>query len=260
MASTAGARWTAALRALAIPEDILRAAPESPHGFPPRLFRTAAEAAMRSPSGPSFERALEALRDGGTVLDVGVGGGAAGLPLAPPATLVTGVDSSEPMLAQFARAADARGIEHREVLGEWPDVARTVDRADVVVCHHVFYNAPDLVRFARALTDKARRRVVVELTARHPMVELNDLWLHFHGLKRPEGPVAEDAIAVLGELGLVVSQKRCAGPRLFRAALADRVAFTRKRLCLGPDRDAELAALLRHRPAERELVTLWWTP
>jgi hypothetical protein len=38
------------------------------------------------------------------------------------------------------------------------------------------------------------------------------------------------------------------------------VAVTRRRLCVGPDRDDELRALLqRHRPPRRRAVaTLWW--
>src|ERR671927_27146 len=79
-------------------------------------------------------------------------------------------------------------VELFQVRGNWPDVAEQTDDADVVVCHHVFYNVPDLVPFAQALTRHARRRVVVELTDQHPLVATRDLWLHFHGIDRPSGP------------------------------------------------------------------------
>src|SRR5204862_2441483 len=135
-------------------------------------------------------RALEALPDAGSVLDVGAGGGAASLPLCPPAVAVTAVDQSPQMLAAFAELATKQGIDHLEVEGLWPDVAGRVGPADVVVCHHVLYNVGDLVPFLVALTDHAQSRVVVEMTAEHPQALLNPLWEHSHRLGRPTGPTA----------------------------------------------------------------------
>src|SRR3954468_24194750 len=79
----AAERWRDELSAWAIPPDILAAAPEPPWGFPVELFRADAE----SPDTPSRDAALAALPDGGTVLDVGCGGGGASLALVPPAAL-----------------------------------------------------------------------------------------------------------------------------------------------------------------------------
>jgi len=90
----------------------------------------------------------------------------------------------------------------RTVEGPWPDVAARVDVADVVVCANVAYNVPDLAGFALALTDHARHRVVLELTSHHPMSVLNDLWLMFHDLRRPDAPTADHCEAVLRESGL----------------------------------------------------------
>ena len=73
--STALERWRRALEARAIPDTILAAAPESPWGFPAEAFRRRAEAASDAAPTPTTSCALEALPDGGTVLDVGVGGG-----------------------------------------------------------------------------------------------------------------------------------------------------------------------------------------
>ena len=259
MGRNAAAQWAGALAALAIPDYILRAAPESPYGFPPRLFEHSAQQALDRPPTPSTERAREALARSGSVLDVGVGAGAASLPLSPPATSITGVDQSRRMLEAFRRAAESRDLRHQEVEGTWPDVAPAVDAVDVVVCHHVFYNAPALSSFAEALTDKARRRVVVELTARHPMCALNDLWLHFHGLVRPDGPDADAAIAVLQDMGIEPSTARWQRPSLWHGSEPERIAFVRKRLCLGPDRDEDIAALLGNRDVTpTDLVTLWW--
>src|SRR5438067_8826595 len=148
MTSTAADRWRAELAGWAIPDDILAAAPEPPWGFPVELFH-----AEPVPSeSPSRTRALEALPDGGAVLDVGCGGGAASMALVPPAALVVGVDSSEAMLAEFAGTAARLGVAHRELLGSWPQAAADAPPVDVVACHHVFYNVPNLVPFVAALT------------------------------------------------------------------------------------------------------------
>jgi SAM-dependent methyltransferase len=247
--------------AWAIPPEILDSAPESPWGCPPGLFARAAERAVDAGAvapTPSLRRALEALGEGGSVLDVGAGGGAASLPLCPPATDVTAVDQSPQMLARFAELAERQGVRHREVEGLWPDVAGEVGAADVVVCNHVLYNVGDLLPFVTALTDHARRRVVVEITAMHPQALLNPLWEHFHGVRRPTRPTAGDAAAVLRDLGLEVGVEEFDGPLRWHDHHHDeRVAFTRRRLCLPPERDAEVAARLPP-PVPLPHVTLWW--
>ena len=254
-----GKRWRRDLAAWAIPKEILERAPEPPWGFPPALFR----ADDAEQDTPSLRAALQALGEGGSVIDVGVGGGAAGLPLAPTATSVTGVDQSEAMLTSFTAAATERDISHRSLRGEWPAVAAEAGTADVVVCHHVLYNVPELGPFVEALTKAARRRVVVEMTAVHPASTLNPLWRHFHGLERPTKPTYEGAVAVLAELGLrpeVETWDRA--PRRRKVERRDLVAFARRRLCLPPERDAEIEALLGERTswAPAGVVTLWWSP
>ena len=261
-------RWREDLDSWAIPPEILAAAPETPWGCPTGLFARAAEDAVTArdaPSGdsfpppPSLRRALEALPEGGSVLDVGAGGGAASLPLCPPAAAVTAVDQSPDMLAAFAELAEKQGIDHTEVEGLWPDVAGAVGPADVVVCHHVLYNVGDLVPFVVALTRHARRRVVVEITAGHPQAVLNPLWAHFHGVRRPTGPTAADAVAVLRDLGLDVGVEEIEAPPRWMTAghQEEQVAFARRRLCLPADRDPEVAAVLEP-PGPRRQVTLWW--
>jgi SAM-dependent methyltransferase len=256
-------RWRKDLDSWAIPPEILAAAPESPWGCPPDLFRRAAEGVLAEDHrrlSRSRRRALEALPEGGSVLDVGAGGGAASLPLCPPAASVTAVDQSAGMLAAFAEVARKQGIGHREIEGLWPAVAGDVPPADVVVCHHVLYNVGDLVPFAAALTTHARRRVVVEITADHPQARLNPLWERFHGLVRPTRPTAADAAAVLGDMGLDVTVEEFEAPPLFShdPHQEEVVAFTRRRLCLPPERDAEVAAALEPAGLQR-LVTLWWS-
>src|SRR5207247_2681433 len=59
--SDAVERWGRLLRGREIPAEILKAAPESPWGFPAELFRRRAEAATIAETTPTTRRALEAL-------------------------------------------------------------------------------------------------------------------------------------------------------------------------------------------------------
>lgn len=119
--------WTHALAAWAIPPESSTPPPKA-MGFPPSLFEwTPERAAAESEMTLSRQRAVEALGDGGSVLDVGTGGGRGSLPLAPPATLVIGVDPSPDLLAVFAKAAERLGVAYRTVQGPWPAVASEVE-------------------------------------------------------------------------------------------------------------------------------------
>jgi SAM-dependent methyltransferase len=250
---TALDQWQAELEAWAIPDEILAQAPEPPWGFPVELFRADAE----NPHSPSRDVALEELGAGGSVLDVGCGGGAASFALVPPASLVVGVDSSADMLREYAATADARGVTYREMLGAWPDVAGD-EKFDVVVCHHVFYNVADLVPFVCALDDAAIGRVVVELTATHPLTASAPLWRHFYGIERPQGPTAELAIEVLRDIGITPQVREWSrAPRnVPREAY---VRLNRRRLCLPVEAEPEVD---RHMAdpstTSRDVVTIWW--
>jgi SAM-dependent methyltransferase len=233
------ARWSRQLGSWAIPEAVLAAAPEPPWGFPPALFARSAERALADPDmTPSRRRATEEVPPGGSVLDVGAGGGAASLPLAPPALLLVAVDESQAMLDVFAEAAHRRDVQHAEILGRWPDVPPDTPKADVVVCHHVLYNVADLAPFLAALDSHAERRVVVDLTDRHPQSDLTPLWKAIHGIDRPTGPTADDAARVAAALGCDVHVDRFERPSLWHDAPRDqRIAFARRRrLCVGAER------------------------
>jgi SAM-dependent methyltransferase len=239
------ARWREQLEGWAIPAEILAAAPESPWGFPVGLFRSRAHRAGSRPGTPSTLEAARHLPPGGSVLDVGAGGGAASLPLAGKAGRLVAVDESPEMVASFLAAAEAAGVPAEGVEGRWPEVAGRVGPADVVVCHHVLYNVADLAPFAAALTGHARRRVVAELTDRHPLAGLAPLWRRFHDLERPKGPGAGDAVAALAELGLDVDRRDWEHQDRFGFDDFDElVAFTRRRLCLPAGRDPEVAEAL----------------
>ena len=256
---SAAEQWAEALAAWAIPKAVLDAAPESPWFHDAAAF--AADETVPHDS-VSAKRAREALTLRGTVLDVGVGGGRSSLALRPEATHITGVDGATHMLESFLRSAEAAGVDAIAVQGRWPDVAPQVERADVVVSHHVLYNVSDLAPFLRALNDHALRRLVVEITTVHPTSGMNDAWLHFHGLVRPSEPTWELAAEVCCELGFDVRTE--VSPRhAYSTAAVDPVAqvpFVRRRLCLPVSREPEIAEWLAAHPIKnpRDVATLWW--
>jgi SAM-dependent methyltransferase len=266
--------WAEQLAGWAIPEHILAAAEESPWVVPHAVFVRRADRRIGRPSGASHAATVEALTRPGTVLDVGAGAGAASLPVATthPAAIteVTAIDTDAGLLDAFAGRAASLGLAYRTINGRWPGARDDAGPHDVVVCGHVLYNAPDLEPFVAALTGSARRRVVVETAEVHPLTSLNPLWRRFHGLDRPEGPTADDAIAALRELGIeprVTRWAKRAVPEYER--FDELVEVSRKRLCLPPDAAAEVARALRDLQVDtgtppdlgssgREVVTLSW--
>ncbi len=261
--STAAASWAGQLAQWAIPDEILAQAPESPWHFSPDLFAAIArEALAATDESPSRRRAREALPDGGSVLDVGTGGGAGCLPLAPPAGLVIGLDPSEEMLAAFASAAAELGVSHSEVLGQWPEVEAQAPVADVVVCHNVLYNVAELPAFVEALSAHARHRVVVELTTEHPTATMRPMWRAIHGIERPSGPTHTDALAVLTEMGIEAGCETWMRSWSHHHDRTRAVAMARRRLCVGPERDAEIDELLSPDwdTPTREVAAIWWDP
>ncbi|HEX9354417.1 MAG TPA: SAM-dependent methyltransferase, partial [Streptosporangiaceae bacterium] len=115
----------------------------------------------------------------------------------------------------------------------------------------------------------ARRQVVVELTAEHPLVALNPWWLLFHGLQRPEGPAATDVLAILHAMGLRAGHTEWNHPaQADYATGSELVDTTRRRLCLPPERASDVEAALREagylsQPPDlgtsgRSVVTIWW--
>jgi len=207
---------------------------------------------------------------------VGSGAGAASLALLPRTTSLEAVDTSAAMLTRLAERAARAGVIARTVAGRWPDIASRTAPADVVTCHHVLYNVAEMEPFVKALTSSARRLVVVEVTARHPLTPLNPLWLRFHGLRRPDSPTAADLVGVLQAMGLEPGHQEWRGQHgQDYASLAELADVTRRRLCLPPDRAAEVAEALIQADADpenpasspgisglpspgRDLVTIWW--
>lgn len=268
--SAKAARWSDALAAWAIPQQILDAATRDPWMLPVARFAGRADRAVNRPTGLSFERATEILRpDPGSVLDVGAGAGAASLPLASWATSITAVDGNQLMLDAFAERVISRGVEHREVKGTWPDVASVVAPHDVVVVHHVVYNVADIVPFLEALDARSRRRVVLELPPHHPLTWMNPLWKQFHDVTRPNAPSAGDLVEILGEMEAADLRAEswthwdpAAADGSDTESLNDRAALVAQRICLPVEREPEVAAALADLDPgyRREVVTISWTP
>ncbi|HET9255327.1 MAG TPA: methyltransferase domain-containing protein [Pseudonocardiaceae bacterium] len=256
LTSPAAARWRDSLLARAIPAEIKAAASRDPHRHDPARFVPP----VSPEDTPSRRAGLWLLGPGGgTVLDVGCGGGAAGLALLPKVSHLTGVDHARDMLRAFERACDERGVARRSVLGLWPDTAAEAGAADVVVSHHVGYNTLELGPFVAALGAAARRGVVVELHAIHPGAWLDPLWLHFHGLNRPPPATADDVLAVFGEVGIHPEVRRWSRPAQPRDPEAE-LDFSLRRLCLPEQRREEVAeAVAALGPRHRDLVTLSWS-
>jgi SAM-dependent methyltransferase len=244
----------------AIPDALIEQARESPYFFDPAVFIAAADEATERPEDTVSDKVARlALADAGSVVDVGVGAGAASLRLRP--TTVIGVDPSGEMLDAFSERATRAGISATVVQGTWPGVAPDTPVGDVAVCHHVLYNAADLAPFATALTEHARRLVVVELTKRHPMDWLAPYWEAMWGISQPSQPTADHAVRALAQLGYDVQQQLWTRRIQMIGEAGDHaLARIARRLCLPSSRTDELAAVLRQQPPpkDREVVTLWW--
>ena len=165
------------------------------------------------------------------------------------------------MLDAFVDRALRQGITATPIEGAWPQVAPTTEVADVVVCHHVAYNVSDLSSFVRALMERTISRTVIELTTLHPMTWLAPYWRSLYDLDQPDRPTADDAIAVLRELGIAVHQRHWTRPiQMIGETGDDQLARVARRLCLPAERLNELRVALSERPppVEREVVTVWW--
>lgn len=259
MAERAADAWRDAASKWLLPQSIIDAAPEPQATLDPEMFRYRPDLDATMPVRPSRRAALEALPEGGSVVDVGCGGGASSFGLRTRAGLITGVDRQPDMLLLFEETARDLGVTVRTFLGAWPEVAEVVPAADVAVCHHAFYAAEDLEAHVRALTEHARHRVVLEMSAHPPLVSLNPLLERLHGTTRRDWPVADLAQQVVAEMGYAVEREDIEVEPRPREVTPDWVGFVRRRLYVGPEADPVIEEFLRSQPPQsQQVVALWW--
>lgn len=254
--SSASEKWKSDLALWAIPQEILDQAVEKPWIHPPALF----EVPEVIQDSLSHQRAREAVPAGGSVLDIGCGGGIGAFAITPPASHVIGVDEQEAMLQLFANNAERYGVTAETILGQWPAVADVTPQADVVTVHHVAFNVGDIVPFLQALNSHARKRVLLEIPTQHPMSNMSPGWKHFWNLTRPTTPVAGDLIDILNEMGIKATIEYFDGEILLDKKLPEANGFIRRRLCLPEERQSELDAFLEANPLpdRRKLALIWW--
>ncbi len=253
---TAADAWKRDLASWAIPQEILDNAEEKPWIHPPALFQIPAVI----PNSLSHQRAREAMPAGGSVLDIGCGGGVGAFAITPPASHVIGVDHQQEMLDLFAENARERGATSETFLGMWPDLADVTPVADVVTVHHVAFNVGDIVPFLKACDSHARNRVILEVPVIHPMSTMNEGWKHFWDVTRPTVPVAKDLIAVLDEIGIKANIEYFTGEILLDKVVDDANKYIRIRLCLPASRQTEVDAFISEhpQPRTRNLAVIWW--
>lgn len=196
----AAARWRDQLGAWALPDQLLDAAEESPYGWSQDLWKRRSAMATTSELPETIRIVSELMPENGTLLDIGVGRGRASLPIAENRFNLIGVDESREMLAGFLEDARRRSVSVETFEGRWPDIESQVPAADVAMAANVAYNVADIVPFLGAMIDHSRIAVVLEVTERHPWVHLAPLYRAVHDLDRPDGPTADDLVAVVVEM------------------------------------------------------------
>lgn len=256
---SASDRWRRRLLAWAIPDEIRARAPQrDPWGLSVASFVAHAQAVTGD--RPADRLGREALGDGGSVLDVGCGGGAATVGLGDAVRHATGVDERADMLAAFSEVMRERGVDHEVVVGRWPDVSDAVPEADVVVSHHVAYNVADLDAYLVSLDARADRRVVLELSSVHPRAWTTPYWQAIHGLDRPDGPTVDDLVAVAVEVGISAEVEVDVRPSMAPEDRDRRLDHLTAHLCLRDDERDRLAEVDDEvwPIADREVAAVWW--
>jgi SAM-dependent methyltransferase len=257
----AAAVWREALHSWDIPAEIRARAEVDPDWHPQWLYEHRLQQ-LQGRRTVSSQRAVEALPPGGSVLDVGAGAGSASLPLAFRAGRIVAVDEKADLLQAFAREADRARVEHELVQGSWPEVSKSLDDADVVVCHNALYGVMELGTFVAAMAAKARKRTVIELSESHPYSYFASLWERLHGIQRSTGPTAYDAISVITEdVGIVPEVDQWHRLSYWEGVSPEKiVTIARIRLCLPSTMDREIGSILNFddMKAPQPAVTIWW--
>lgn len=273
------AAWREMLKAWALPAEVVASAPDSEEAgdgdngwqHMARYFQRMTEQALEGPPGPLISHVLARATPATTVLDVGAGTGRQTLRLAPHVGRVIAVEPSPAMREFLTREVEKRGLTNVQIVPDrWQDAEVPV--VDIAVCANVLYDVQDLVPFVRKLDAHAGEACFIEITFRHPLTPMNDLWRRFRGIERPEYPDYFDALAVLHQMGIYANvQIEDVLTGFWFTSLDEAVEWYRRQLHLEPDpqRDAQLRAYFEERSHEigdrvyagsptRRVVVLWW--
>lgn len=264
-------RWAEQLDAWAIPQHLLDAVDESPYGWPQHLWKRRRDAVRtQEPLTTAIVRRLAG--EGGSIIDVGAGRGRASLPLAADGHPLRAVEADPGMAAGMREDADALGVEVEVIEQRWPSAADRLPPAAVVMSANVVYDVRDIGPFVAAMHRLAERGAVIEMTASHPWSSMAPLYRTLHGIDRPDGPTADDLVAVIEDVVGVhptVERWERTGEMWF-ADWDEIIEYIGRRTVLPQERRHELRPLLEPDVTQRDdklfvggddrsLVTVWWT-
>ncbi len=213
-----------------------------------------------------FEHLVDVIGSGGSVLDIGAGGGRFSVPLSSRVGRVVAVDGSEAMTA--ALRAQAVAIPNLEVLPAmtWPPPADAeLPQVDVAFNSHVIYFVEDIQTFLDAMERVATQRCVVIAGERSGGAPPRDAFEAVHGEPLAEAPACNELMTVLAARGTDFEVTRA--PIESRRLAGDPSQLLRRRCCVTEDseQDARLLDWVRAQgvPDERVMSTLAiisWTP
>lgn len=268
-AETAAERWRSQLAAWEIPASLLAAVTEDPYRWPVEVFRRRNVSADAAEAAPTTGIVHRLAGRAGSVLDIGAGTGRASIPLARLGHPITAVEKSSNM-ATALREETAEFTRYTVIEDAWP-LTEDPGSFDVVMAAHVVYDVSPIETFVQAMHAHARRGVVLELTESHPWTPLGRYYRALHGIDRPDGPTADDLMAVVVEsIGVVPQVERWERPGgTWFESWDEIVELYRRRLVVPDARFAEVRPLLEGDVTEidgrlmvgdtvRRLATVWW--
>jgi hypothetical protein len=264
METQARERWRQAVESWATPLHLLDLDDGTPFAARLPLF---ADRTVDGDPTPTVA-AIDHLSTGaGSVIDVSIGGGRVVEVLARRGYRVTAVCSG---LDEARRIGGVSRVT--TVVGEWPVVASNAGLHDVAVSTHAVFDTAAIGPFLEALSQTARRGVVVEATVKHPMAALGRFVTALHGHDLPKRPTFDDLVSVITEvIGNAPFVERWRAPTAPQFDdLTDLLLFYRRVLMITPEQSIEASGLLEAGvetsddgrlvlgPPERDLATIWW--
>ena len=250
--------WGEALSKWVLPEELINKAPKNPYRLDPSTFKPDP---IRRNSGTvvELERIISDRHTASrSLLDVGSASGGISLLVAAGFEEIIAVDQSREMLNAFTENATELGLidRVRTIHSNWPTTEKI--SADIVLNANVLYNVANPGVFVKALIEAARNRVIIEVTKSHPLSNVNQLYEHFHGIKRPTTPTSDDVIALIHAFGYdpqVVSWSRESSNH--KQDYEARMDQIQARACIEDERRKELMEYLEsHKLETMEVVMI----